>query len=69
MKKQIERTPNHYESLRSPTNSKDVHCGPAVVPWGWTSDGREGWRLPGGGVTVDRKEAERCASVMARIML
>ena len=49
-------------------STRDVIVGNAVVPWGWTNDGKEGWRLPGRVVTTDPVIAFRAAAIMARLM-
>lgn len=50
------------------SHPRDIHIGNATVPYGYTSDGRCGWRLPGGGVTSDYREALRIATAMARLL-
>lgn len=61
-----ERNPAFYESLKSPTRSRDIQIGMATVPWGWTHDGREGWRLPGGAVVSDKRTATHAAELINR---
>jgi hypothetical protein len=59
---------NRYESFRSPEKSRDIRVGEAIVLFGWSSDDRVGWRLPGGGCTQDYMTALRVCTQMARLI-
>lgn len=50
------------ENMATP---RDINVGSATVPYGWTERG-EGWRLPGGVITQDKRLAERAATIINR---
>jgi len=56
------------EANKRPGHSRDINMGNATVLYGWTSDGRQGWRLIGGGVTADYMTAVRHAVEIDRLI-
>lgn len=61
--------PHHKsKTVAGSRKERDIVVGKAVVVWGWTADGRQGWRLPGGGCTVDYVEALKVATRMSEVM-
>lgn len=53
----------HLEEVKSPSNSRDIHCGAATVLYGWTRQG-EGWAIPGGVMIRDPELAMRAAKII-----
>lgn len=56
------------EANQKPAKSRDVHIGSGSTLYGFTADGREGWRLIGGGVTTDYMVAVRHAAEVDRMI-
>ena len=56
------------DANQKPAKSRDVHIGHGSTLYGWTTDGREGWRLIGGGMTTDYMTAVRHAVEVDRLI-